>query len=797
MGRANSTLPPYYNNLLRNGYGYLDTRKRTAKHFGHRNSIELIPSLSLEDTPVPQAGQNAHGPVPSQQSASSLRSSKKGGPLALKMETSLEEASGLDFDTPELNIELDDDSPYPEVRATVSNTDDPMMPTNTFRMWFLGILSTAILSIVNQFFSMRYPRIGISVIFVQLLTLPIGKFLAYALPKKQFRIFGYVCSFNPGPFNIKEHALICVMASFGGAAYATEIVATQRVFYNRNWGTLYEICLVISTRFLVWPASMVWPGILVTVSLFTTLHEPSSKTTDRRMSRHKFFYIAMACSAVYYWFPGYIFQALSMFNWVCWIAPDNSVVNSLFGYTSGLGMSLLTFDWNMINYVVGPLYTPWWAQVNTYVAGLLLYWIVTPICYYLNVFYSAYLPISSVYAFDNTGSTYIPEAITVNGVFNETMYEAYSPRYMSVTFALDYGLSFALITAVIVHTLLWHRHDIVRQFRTSLSEEDDIHARLMKVYPEVPDYFALALVTILVWPTELPAWALIIAVIISLVYLVPTGIIVAISNFDIGTNVISELISGYLLPGRPAATMIFKTFGLMTTQQALGFVSDLKFGHYMKIPPRMMFSTQIIATLLSGILVVLVQDWMFANVPGLCTPDQVDNFICPGIEIFGAASLIFGTIGPKRFFATGLYTPLLWCFLIGAILPVIFWFLAKRYPNSGFKWVNIPLALGGLGAIPPASGYNYFSAFLVGGLFMYYLRRYHFPWWAKYNYVLSVALDSGVAITALLIYLCLYLPGGVVELVWWGNTVFMQNLDGVFGAWKQLPLGGTFGLTSW
>ena len=28
--------------------------------------------------------------------------------------------------------------------------------------------------------------------------------------------------------------------------------------------------------------------------------------------------------------------ALSFFNWVCWIVPDNIVVNQLFGYSSGL-----------------------------------------------------------------------------------------------------------------------------------------------------------------------------------------------------------------------------------------------------------------------------------------------------------------------------------------------------------------------------------------------------------------------------------------------------------------------------
>ena len=47
---------------------------------------------------------------------------------------------------------------------------------------------------------------------------------------------------------------------------------------------------------------------------------------------------------------------------------------------------------------------------------------------------------------------------------------------------------------------------------------------------------------------------------------------------------ITELIVGYLLPGKPIAMMLFKTFGYVTMAQALQFTSDFKLGHYMKIP---------------------------------------------------------------------------------------------------------------------------------------------------------------------------------------------------------------------
>jgi hypothetical protein len=76
------------------------------------------------------------------------------------------------------------------------------------------------------------------------------------------------------------------------------------------------------------------------------------------MTRERLFCIAMAGSFIWYWVPGYFFIGLSMFNWVCWIAPNNAAVNVLFGTNTGLGMSILTFDWGIISFIGSPLVTP-------------------------------------------------------------------------------------------------------------------------------------------------------------------------------------------------------------------------------------------------------------------------------------------------------------------------------------------------------------------------------------------------------------------------------------------------------
>jgi len=155
-----------------------------------------------------------------------------------------------------------------------------------------------------------------------------------------------------------------------GQVYATYVVLTQRVLYGQTIPMVFQILLAIGSQcigfcvggllrqFVVWPSSMIWPGVLVDCVFFNTLHNNYNKANQGHMTRNKFFWIAMAGSFIWYWIPGYLFTALSMFNWLCWITPNNVVINILFGTNSGLGMSVLTFDWAMISSLVNPLTTP-------------------------------------------------------------------------------------------------------------------------------------------------------------------------------------------------------------------------------------------------------------------------------------------------------------------------------------------------------------------------------------------------------------------------------------------------------
>jgi len=272
------------------------------------------------------------------------------------------------------------------------------------------------------------------------------------------------------------------------------------------------------------------------------------------------------------------------------------------------------------------------------------------------------MPVSLPIPFDNTGAQYNLSAVISEKVFDLTKYEQYSPMFLPITYAVTYGTCFAVYPAVLVHTFLWYRKDIARQFRRRLKDENDIHSRLMSKYPEVPHWWfavigivslILGIVGIEVCHTGLPVWAFFVAIIFSMVFVIPFGVLQAITSQKFGPTVLAEIFLGYVLPGLPFALMVFKIVGGYTGLQAVRYSSDLKFGHYMKIPPRLTFCAQVFASIVATVSSILAQQWALDNVPDICSPHQKDFFTCPNINIFNTASIIWGGIGPRRLFSPG------------------------------------------------------------------------------------------------------------------------------------------------
>lgn len=153
---------------------------------------------------------------------------------------------------------------------------------------------------------------------------------------------------------------------------------------------------------------------------------------------------------------------------------------------------------------------------------------------------------------------------------------------------------------------------------------------------------AISIGVIAGWPTGFPVWAYFICLLIPVLWLIPIGVVQAITNIQLGLNVLTEFIIGYMVPGRPMAMMMFKNYGYICMGQALYFAQDLKLGHYMKVPPRVMFSSQLVASIWSAIVQICVMNWALGHIPDVCAVDQPNNYTCPGGRVFYTASVIWG-----------------------------------------------------------------------------------------------------------------------------------------------------------
>jgi OPT oligopeptide transporter protein len=125
---------------------------------------------------------------------------------------------------------------------------------------------------------------------------------------------------------------------------------------------------------------MTWMILIICSSLHD--HGPSdpAKTNGWSISRYRWFLYLTTCAFCWYWIPGWLFKGsiyylpvnflgssspsfteryfltgLSYFTVACWIAPQNPVVNQIFGGFSGLGLLPITFDWTVITGVYFPL----------------------------------------------------------------------------------------------------------------------------------------------------------------------------------------------------------------------------------------------------------------------------------------------------------------------------------------------------------------------------------------------------------------------------------------------------------
>jgi OPT family oligopeptide transporter len=461
--------------------------------------------------------------------------------------------------------------------------------------------------------------------------------------------------FNPHSFNSKEHLAIVIMSSSAsGAAYATEVLATQKLYYNIIPNAFVAILLLLSSQLLgygmagvlrkslVYPTKMLWPSILPLSSLIETLHRDKAEMRKK----FNFFWLIFGVVAVWELFPQYVMPVLTGISFFCLANRKSLVFTNIFGGASGnegLGLLALSFDWQYIT--TSSLFLPLITLTNSFIGFVICTGLYIGL-YYGNVWQAMNFPFLSQSLFSPSSNStafavYNQSAILdVNNELNVAALEATGIPFFASTNAA-YLLSTNLgITATVMHIILWNREAVnqafvglsfakIRNYRPNLKfwqkspanqgleklDEDtsdlDPHYKQMLAYNEVPAlwYIGILAVSMVValfciynLKSTLPWWGFFIACLLSFLSTLFFGALAGLIGFNVPITSVIQLIGGYLHPGKPVANMYFVLFGANSQAQALFLVENLKLGQYGKLSPKCTFTVQIIGTVFGAIV---------------------------------------------------------------------------------------------------------------------------------------------------------------------------------------------------
>ncbi|KJA17574.1 hypothetical protein HYPSUDRAFT_206043 [Hypholoma sublateritium FD-334 SS-4] len=713
-------------------------------------------------------------------------------------ELSLSDESSKDF----VDTQLLDKAEGVAIQV-ISTRDDPELSVLTFRVLFLGVGLSAFSAVLSTIYTFKPQNATVSQLFCLIIAYVMGTAMA-ALPRHGAWRF-----INPGPFNIKEHTVIVIMASTASSvAVAMEVIAALDLFYDLRLNSAVAVFSIFATQMLgygmagmlrtllVYPTYAFYPAYISVVNLLQSLHFDGSLNLKRR----RFFWIVFAGIFFWEWIPQYAFPLLTAISVVCMV--DNGrhdFVRNLFGAgSSNEGIGLLSFStsWTLITQGT-PLIWPLQTQINSFI-GMGLGYIVLTAAYYSNVFNGRDIPFMSTSLFGADGQTYNQSAVIDSNyrVNQEALDTIGLPRY-TTTYAISqlcYNLS---LGSAFTYIVIWHWPELktafggLRFLKSGHADIDDPHYKEMQKYPEVPQwvyaflFFASLAVgigcsyagphgTVLI-----PAWSIIFFTILSALIAVVLGFITATTGFNLATKYAIQIIAAFLHPGQPIPVMYANLFGNSTSFQTLLLLQDLKLGQYTKVPPRMTFAAQMAGSIIGSIFNYAMMK-IIVNNNRAVLQDPIGTRVWSGwiIQQYNSASVAMGAFG-KDLFSIGKpsgYWIIPFAMFIGLFLPIPFWIVWKlARPGSrlasAMKYVNVPIITLYIGWLPYSVNGQWWSCFVIGIFSQWWLRTRHPVWFVKYNYLLSAALDGGSQVILFILSFAVFgASGKAVEFpTWWGN----------------------------
>lgn len=694
-----------------------------------------------------------------------------------------------------------------EVRETVSFTDDPSAPTLTFRYFLMTLIFVPPGAFLDTMSSYRTSSAAYSVFFVQIASYWMGKWLARVLPKKTIRIHKFSFSLNPGPFSIKECVLVTLSAASGATgSQGTTSISLAELYYNNKvnpavaifymWAIVWTgySFAAIARNFLLYDPQFKWPQALMQTSLFEAFRK--SDSNSKLASRQKrVFFFGLIGMTIWQFFPEYIFPMTGSLAFLCWVASRNKVANFIGSGLGGMGFLNFTLDWSNITSSI--MIMPYWTQVVQFCAFVLGAWILLPAAKWGKLGSFKYGLMSNKLFLANGTKYPATELMTPDFKFNETAYEQLGPAYMGTQMLwgmfFDYASYVSAITWIIFfgHKQIYSSgkklYNRLRKGNNISHEYTDRLNKMQSVYKEVPLWWFLVLflisfvILITIFATGnmfIPWWTYLVALGFGAVIVTPMAWLYALSNFQLAIGSFNELIYGYMIHAvsgyrHPAGSSSYGAVAGDAWYRAQYMLQDQKIGHYMHVPPRAVFFSQIFGELLGIPVNYGCLRWVLNTKSQYLSgkvEDPLHQWTGQSLSSYNTMAIQYVLMGPKRLFSQAMYHPMPYAFLFGALLPAFIYILYKLFPKGKFHLWNVTIFCSTMSNFYGNMSTGYLSSFIGGTITNFYIYRYKHKLWQRYNYILGAAFDTAFNLAMLLIFI-FFSAGKQVEMPnWWGNN---------------------------
>ncbi|UKZ84010.1 hypothetical protein TrVFT333_011826 [Trichoderma virens FT-333] len=754
-----------------------------------------------DDTVVVEGRTPTHGISDEKVPAGEVYSEKKGA-----LDTEISIAPPLDNDEYDEKDNASDDVIIvtgADAAAHLLPLRDDGEPSLTFRSMFLATCLSAFQAVMSQIYQFKPTAATISGTFIVLIAYFIGNAWAAFLPRGDKLRARWAAKGGQGkpPYGLPSLPSSTLDPGILRSTHITVFTA-QDLFYNLPLSAStvvlstisiglfgYGICGVLRP-IAVWHVEAVYWSTLPTVKTLQGLHWQNLKGSKPL----RFFWYSFAGMFVYEFFPAYIFPFLNSISIPCLAAmhatgSKAAVLTNLFGGATnneGLGLFSFSFDWQYITSFNTSL--PLTLQAHA-AAGFIVCYAVMLAIYYTNSWSAKSQPFMSTQLRSENGTKYPVSKVFVGGVLDESALQTYGIPKLTGSFAYAMFMANAAIGALVAHCFLFWGGDVKKAYQSAKSGryDDRHHAHMAEHYKEAPWWwyiavlvfsFILGLVVVIKENITLPAWAYVVALLLGIFIAPLSTILYSRYGNGIATNNLSKMLAGLMLPGRPVGNMYFAAWSHNVISNCVSLCNDLKMGEYLKIPPRVMFLTQIYGTILGGFVNYGV---MISIVNGNreLLIDSNGNASWSGATIQSYNTNATSWALAKYLYKTGAeyeMVPIGLAIGAGAVaLHRIFVYFVPKIRNFDVNDINLPQFIQYAGYIP----YNQsqtcviWSQLVAGFFTQFYLRNYRPRIFKDYSYLVTGAFDGASLTVLFILSFAVFGAGGPAKPFpqWWGNNI--------------------------